>query len=100
MATYQELLSLFNETALKNKITVAVIVAAEAIRTEDPATTNHANRLTWAKAAFENPTSQASKMLMALLAANKDATVSAITSVTDANLQAQVDAAVDVFAGE
>ena len=45
MATYAELMTLFNYNPLANKIVVACIVAAEAIRSEDPATTNHANRL-------------------------------------------------------
>ena len=38
------------------------------------------------------------RMLMALLAQNKDATTAQITGVTDANLQTGVNAAIDVFA--
>lgn len=98
MATYNELLSLFNHNDLKNRIIVACIVAANTIRKEDAGTTNHANRLLWARDAFANPTQQASQMLMALLAENKAATVAAITSVSDADLQTLVDAAVNVFA--
>ena len=68
MATYDELRGLFSENQLQNRIQVACIVAAETIRNEDPGVTNHANRLIWAKAAFENPEGISKKMLMALLA--------------------------------
>jgi hypothetical protein len=98
MATYGELRALFGEDALRHKVEVACIVAAETIRNEAPATENHANRLVWAKSAFQDPAGVAVKMLMALLAANKDETPSNITSASDAQIQARVDAAVDVFA--
>ena len=98
MATYLELRGLFSHDNLRNKIEVACIVAAEAIRNEDPGTDNHANRLAWAKRAFQNPGSVRDEMLKALLAANKDATVAAITGATDEQVQAKVDAAVNVFA--
>jgi hypothetical protein len=98
MATYAELRQLFSENELKNKVEVACIVAAESIRNEDAGTPNHANRLVWAKRAFGAPNSIRDEMLMALLAANKDATVTAILAVSDAAMQSLVDAAVDVFA--
>lgn len=98
MATYLEIFDLRSNSALRNRIAVACVVAAEAIRNESGATTNHANRMIWAKAVFANPESEAVRMLMALLAQNKDATVGQITGVTDANLQTGVNAAVDVFA--
>ena len=98
MATYTELRGLFNSSDLKNRASVACIVAAETIRGEDGGVTNHANRLLWAKQAFGNPNTAADKMLMALLAANKSAEVAAIEGVSDADLQTKVDAAVDLFA--
>jgi len=98
MATYMELRQLFSDGDLKNKIEVACIVSAEAIRTELASVPNHDNRLLWAKAAFSNPNSIREQMLMALLAANKDSTVAAIQSVTDGALQTLVDEAVDIFA--
>lgn len=97
MATYAELFELRGNSGLKNKVTVAVIVAAEAIRATDPPDT--APRIAWAKAAFENPSGEAGRMLMAVLAANKDADVSQIENASDGAIQTQVDAAVDVFAG-
>jgi len=98
MASYTELRGLFSTDDLRNKIEVACIVAAEAIRTEDVNTDNHANRVVWAKTTFSNPRTIAEKMLMALLAANKDADVATITGASDAAIQTKVDAAVDVFA--
>ncbi len=98
MADYAALRLLFTDNDLRNRIDVAIIVEAEAIRGEDAGTENHANRLAWAKAAFANPRGKSDEMLMALLAANKDATVNAIQDAGDEALQAKVSAAVNVFA--
>ena len=98
MATYTELRQLFSDDDLKNRVEVACIVAAESIRVEDVGVQNHVNRIVWAKAAFSAPGSVRSEMLMALLAANKESTVAAIQTATDAVLQARVDAAIDIFA--
>jgi len=98
MATYAELYSLRNDSALRNRVRVAVIVAADTIRTEDGGTANHTNRVIWAAAVFAAPTTEADRMFMAILAANKDATVAQIQSATDAAIQTKVDAAVDLFA--
>ena len=98
MATYMELRQLFTHGELRNKVEVACIIAAETIRTEDGGTVNHANRLIWAKQVFCNPNGVRDQMLMALLAANKAATVAAIEGATDALIQEKVNAAVDVFA--
>jgi len=98
MATYDELRILFSHDALRKRIEVACIIAAQSIYVEAPSVDNHANRLIWAKRAFAKPGNMGGDMLRALLAANKDLEVSAITSVTDTAIQAKVDAAVDVFA--
>ena len=98
MATYTELYDLRSNSALRNKIAIACIVAAEAIRTEAGATANHANRLLWAKAVFAAPDIEAARMMMALLAQNSAATVGQITGATDAAIQTAVGNAVDVFA--
>lgn len=98
MATYAELLSISENSTLKNKIRVAVIVAAEAVRTEVNTTPNHANRLIWAKSVFQHPNGEADRMLWAVLAQNKDLTTAQITSATDAQVQTAVNNAVDVFA--
>lgn len=98
MATYAELRKLFTEGQLRNKIEAACIVTAEAILQEDAGVTNHANRLIWAKNNLPPSNSTRDQMLMVLLASNKDAEVAAITGVTDAVIQAKIDAAVDLFA--
>lgn len=98
MATYTELRTLFRHPVLTQKVEVACLIAAEAIRTEDVGTSNHANRLLWAKRVFASPHTTAEMMLMALLAANFDAPVATITNVTDAAMQTQVNNAVNLFA--
>lgn len=98
MATYEELRALFSKDDLRNKIEVACIIAAEAVRVEPPGTENHTNRMVWAKRVFENPRMIAEYMLMALLAANKDSTVADITTASDSAIQVRVNAVVDVFA--
>lgn len=98
MATYAELLTASANDVLVQKIRVAVVISAEKIRTEATGTTNHANRLIWAKAAYANPELEAKRMVWAVLAQNAAATYAAIIGASDATVQTAVDAAVDVFA--
>lgn len=98
MATYIELYGLHNDSALKNRVVVACIVAAEVVIDEDPATDNHANRLPWAASVLASPQAEATRMYWALLAANKDANVEAIRAASDAAIQTQVEAHIDLFA--
>ncbi len=98
MATYVELRTLFTDDTLRNRVEVAIIIAAETIRTEDDQLTNHANRLLWAKKAFERTSQIRDEMTKALIAQNSDASTTQILAATDAVLQANVDAAVDIFA--
>lgn len=97
MATYTELRDLFSDDALMNRVEVATIIAAETARGEVPGT---AIRRAWAKLAFEQPREESRKMLMAVLAANNGLTVGQIAGASDAAIQTNVDAAVDIFAGE
>ena len=98
MATYTELFNLRRDDGLRGRIASAIAIQADTIRTEAGATTNHANRLTWAKLAFQNPEARADEMMWALLAANKASTVAQIQSASDSTLQTAVAAAVDIFA--
>ena len=98
MATYEELYGLRNDSGLRNRVVVACIISAEGIMSEDGGTPNHANRLIWAAAVFASPTQEAERMYWAVLAANKDATIAQIQSATDAAIQTNVDAHVDLFA--
>lgn len=98
MATYLELHSLFSDSDLQDRAEVACIAAAQTIAAEDPVTANHAARVAWARSAWSDPKGTARKLLMAILAANKDAAVTAIQGASDAQIQSNVDAALAVFA--
>jgi hypothetical protein len=98
MATYAELLQASANDGLRQKVLVACIIAAETVRTESASIPNHTARLAWAKAVFANPEQERNRMIMAVLAQNKAATLAAITGASDATVQTAVDAAVDVFA--
>lgn len=98
MATYEELYNLRTDSALKNRVTTACIIAAEAVMLEDGGTANHANRLLWARAVFANPENEAERMFMAILAANSGLTKAAIQGATDSAIQTNVDDHIDLFA--
>ncbi len=98
MASYSELYDLRNDSALKNRITTACIIAAETVMNELATVPNNVNRLIWAKAVFANPKGEANRMHMAILAANQSASVAQIQSATDAAIQTNVDDHVDLFA--
>jgi hypothetical protein len=98
MATYPELYDLWSNSALLNKVTVACLVAAEAVRVEDPATPNHAVRLAWAKAVFTDPIPAGKQMFMAVLAGNAALTTAQILNAPDTAIQTKVSAAVPLFA--
>lgn len=97
MTTYAEIFSLSQNGPLRDRIGVACMVAADAIRTEAPATTNNAARLIWARKAMENPTNVADAMLRAALIQNIGLTQAQILSATDAALQTAVNAAVNMM---
>lgn len=97
MATYTELFGLHNNSALKNKVMSAVVIAAETVMNEDGGTANHANRLVWAKAVFANPSNEADRMFWAVLAANSALSIAAIESASDSAIQANVDDHIDLF---
>lgn len=98
MATYDELLAANANTALLNKVRVAVVVAATTIMTEATATDNHQNRLKWAKEVFGDPAQAGSRMMWPVLAQNRVATLASIVGADDATVQTAVNNAVNVFA--
>lgn len=98
MATYAELTSIVGAGTLRDRLTAAVAVQAEVVRTESGATTNHANRLLWAKAALGDPQGWANKMIWAVMAQNVAATKAQIEGATDAQLLTAVANTVDIFA--
>lgn len=96
MATYIELRNLANNADLRNRIEVAVMVAAEAIITASPADTDE--RVGWAQRVLSNPAPWAQRVLWLALASNKDASAAQISGATDAALQTIVDGAVSALA--
>lgn len=98
MASYAELTSIVGTGVLRDRLTAAVAVQAEVVRVENGATTNHANRLLWAKTALTDPQSMANKMIWAVMAQNVAATKAQIESATDAQLLSAVASTVDIFA--
>lgn len=102
MATYSELYQIANDggatSPLRQKIAVACIVAAETIRTENPATTLHTERLAWAKAVFRDPLGESLRMTWAVLAQNAGQPLANINGATDGAIQTAVNNAVNVFA--
>lgn len=99
MALYTELYQLaLSDAALKARATVAAVVAANTVRTENPATANHANRLLWAAEALKNPAYWGERMLWSALAQNTGSTVAQITGASDATLQTAINNTIDLFA--
>lgn len=96
MATYTELFDIRSNTALRNRIAVAVAVKAQAYIDGGAPT---ADELTWSNAAISNPLGEADMLMNYVLAANKGQTVSDIEGASDATIQANVDAAVNALVG-
>lgn len=98
MATYAELYDLTNDSNLINRTAMAVADIAKDISAEAGTVTNHANRLIWAKQAFQNPRAKAPEMLTVALVSNKGLTPANIQAVTDVNLKTAIAGVVDLFA--
>lgn len=100
MPSHEELFGLRNNSPLRNRVTSAVIIAAEVVKNEPKDTPNHSNRLEWASAAFSSYIRETDRMFMAVLAVNKDATVVEILGLTDAAIDASVAGHINLFAGQ
>jgi hypothetical protein len=98
MATYLELHALNSDSDMNDRIQVAAVVAAETIRNDQAPPANQAARLVWSAKVMQNPVVEAKRMLWAVLASNKNSSVSQIQASTDAQLQTAVDSVVDLFA--
>jgi len=99
MATYSELHNLLvKDSEVKNKVKVAIIVAAKAVFDEFDTTPNHQSRLYWAAEAIGNPEGELNRAFPVLVAAFKGSSISRIQSATDAAIQAAVDSHVNLLA--
>ncbi len=90
MASYTDLRNLFSDDTMKNRIDVAIVIAASNLLGGAPT----ADEQKWSAAVFSNPRTEGQKAYMAVIAANQGASVSAIQGATDAALQANVDSVV------
>lgn len=97
MATYAELYALAGGSpeadALRQKVAVAIAVAAEAYLTDEAAT---AAQKSWAASVV--PNTLAPRVYQLVLAANKAASVATIQGAADATIQSNVDAIVSNLA--
>jgi len=91
MASYQELRAIFNHADLRNRTTSAVIIAAQGELDASPGTP--AGRA-WATKSLDGAEAEGRRVLMYVLAANKDVAQAAIIGASDAQIQTNVDTAV------
>lgn len=91
MATYQELFALQSDDALRDKVYVATVIAAQTKLAGTPS----AEEAAWAVNVLGNPKAEGLKVLRLVLAANESASVAQIQGATDAAIQANVDAVID-----
>ncbi len=93
MATYIELRGLFNNDVLVNKVTFAVLVALDNILAGTPTAADKA----YAYAVTSNIKAETKKVLMLVLAANKDLPLASIQSASDSAIQTKVDIIVPIL---
>ena len=100
MATYEELFGLIGtESAVKNKVKVALLVAAKAICDEADTVPNHTQRIVWAREVLSGVDSMANRAFPILIITFKALEVSAIQAAADTAVQLAVDANVNFLAG-
>lgn len=95
MATYTELRQQFSNDDLRNRVVAATVIAANNLLAGTPT----AEQKAYAKQVFQNPRAEGEIVFMAVLVANKDATVAQIEGATDAAIQTRVDAVIPNLVG-
>ena len=95
MATYIEMKILFNDSDLKNRCEAAVVKAAYAMLTVAAT----ADEKTLVKKVFNTKEHYAKLALYALVIANETKTVEDIQALSDATIQAVVDASAPLLKG-
>lgn len=103
MAIYDDLIPFFDNGPLKRKVGFSMISVANDIREEDPGTTNHDNRVIWAKKVLSQLKvnlggEELDKILWLILAENSDLTIAQISSATDAVVKGQVETMINFVA--
>lgn len=98
MATLEELRSLHVNDALRNKVTSAAVIAAQAQLTASPGSVNGRS---WALKVMRDPGGWGDVIFKSVLADNAANTPAQITGATDAQIQASVDSVVqNIIAAE
>lgn len=92
MATYSELFTKSADVGLRNRVAVAIVVAANGIFRE---VVPSAQRVKWARRAMSDTNAEAERIFRLVLAENNTLTIAQIDAATDAAIQANVDAVVD-----
>lgn len=104
MATLAELYEILTDTVLQNKIRAAMCKTAVAIKFEDPATPNHAERLAVAKRWLNDVNGNADDVQRYVIASysssNPSDSSATVLAMDDATIQSHVDAWVSVFIAE
>lgn len=95
MASYLELIDVYDNAEFRKRVMVACVVSAEIIRAEPVNTPKHAERVVWAKDAYLDPATAAKGLVWSVLAQNKQFTTQQILGATDSALQAAVNVAID-----
>jgi hypothetical protein len=99
MATlYETIYNLHANSNLRNRVTVAIAKASQDIMGEAGTVTDHAKRIVWAREVCTDPEPEAARMMWGILG---NATIRTKgETATDAEVQAAVDAIINVFATE
>ena len=92
MATYQEIRSRFSDDDLRHRVETAVVIAAEAELVASPGSVNGRS---WGLKALQDTAGWGRKAFILVLAANKDASVAAISGASDTAIQSAVNAVKD-----
>ena len=95
MASYLELREQFANDQLRNKVTVAAVIAAYNLLSGTPTDAEK----TFAREVLDAPEKMGGLITKAVLAANKDATVAQINAASDAAIQTNVDSVIPNLAG-
>lgn len=92
MATLAELVTLFSDSGLRNRITAAAIIKAQTVLIDANAPTA---RRAWAETCLSNTAGTVEMLFKYVLAASRAASLAAITGATDEVVQAAVNSAID-----
>lgn len=98
MASLAEINTLLNDAPLSEKVGAACLLAAKDVKNEADDTPNHNNRLKWANRVFSDPVGQRTKVMRYVVAANSNLSLASIQQLSDSDIQAHTNAAINLFA--